>query len=1041
MNALRRSYIVVMLLTCLSASAFATTPPAFGATPFENETVDEPGNTGRFTSLALDEAGNPRITYLDDSLGYPLMYAAKNDGVWSFDQIDQFGTYNSLVLDTQQVPHVSYFNQADGDLKYAVKNGVGWILETVDALGTVTGVHNSLALDAAGIPHIAYLSDGSLKYAVRNGGIWSTEFVLVGNVQAVSIAVDSAGDPHICYRETSTSDLSYAYKTGGIWTYETPDPGSFPTLASIAIDAQDIPRIAYGTSSVGLKYATRESGTWEVETVAAGGTDYVSLKLDAQGAPHVGFHDTSDGTLKYAVRNSGIWTLETVDTPISMGDVGQYVSLALDDLAHPHLSYYDADHEDLKYADSYVTLSSPVGGERWQAGSQQTVRWIGLGAVRIGLSPDGGASYQTILPSATGESAVINVPDWATSSARVRLTLLAEPTFVSDSPGMFSIAPALASPWWLTTPDPTPGGGITPSLALDHLGNPGIAHTAGTGLLYVERQGGSWSSSVADNTTDCGYFSSLAFDSNGDPHVSHSVYPAGGLRYSSRSGGSWTNELVDGAPASGFLSSLALGTNDDPYISYYDADLLQLKIAHKNGGWTITTVDNSGTVGAEKTSLALDSRDRPRIAYYDQAPALKFAADDGTGTYSIETVDDVGDPGHYASLAIDEDDAPHIAYYEQNNGNVRYAEKRDGAWHTETVDADGNVGYDISLALDENGDPVISYYGGTLGRMKVARRIGGTWRKEAVSNHLAGYYTSVALDAEGNARVAYQDYGNGVLRYASSAIELASPSPGDVWPVGATRTVRWDGTGRVNISLSTDGGNTFQTLAENVSGGSYGIVVPHRPSAFAQIRVERAVPRSQSTTPGLFTVQTDIMLLSLSAVPAPTELGAVISWETDPGPGDLEGYRLEKRASGGAWSPLVSLTTDTEYRDVSARPGTEYRLFGVNRFGESLLLGRATFGTLRPLAAGPLPYRGGKMQIRFSTGGGLGGGPGTAEVALFDLQGRLVRTLASGPYAAGVQTVEWDGRDDGGRPVGSGVYFLRSASAGERHSLKFVVVR
>jgi flagellar hook assembly protein FlgD len=81
------------------------------------------------------------------------------------------------------------------------------------------------------------------------------------------------------------------------------------------------------------------------------------------------------------------------------------------------------------------------------------------------------------------------------------------------------------------------------------------------------------------------------------------------------------------------------------------------------------------------------------------------------------------------------------------------------------------------------------------------------------------------------------------------------------------------------------------------------------------------------------------------------------------------------------------------------------------------------------------------LEIAFATAGGLGGGAGSAQVALYDIQGRLVRTLAQGTFPAGVQTVTWDGGDNAGRPVGAGVYFLRAVSAGERTELKLVVLR
>jgi hypothetical protein len=52
--------------------------------------------------------------------------------------------------------------------------------------------------------------------------------------------------------------------------------------------------------------------------------------------------------------------------------------------------------------------------------------------------------------------------------------------------------------------------------------------------------------------------------------------------------------------------------------------------------------------------------------------------------------------------------------------------------------------------------------------------------------------------------------------------------------------------------------------------------------------------------------------------------------------------------------------------------------------------------------------------------------PGHARVKVFDVQGRLVRTLADGHLEAGHHELRWAGRDDRGRRVASGVYHLRA---------------
>jgi hypothetical protein len=63
------------------------------------------------------------------------------------------------------------------------------------------------------------------------------------------------------------------------------------------------------------------------------------------------------------------------------------------------------------------------------------------------------------------------------------------------------------------------------------------------------------------------------------------------------------------------------------------------------------------------------------------------------------------------------------------------------------------------------------------------------------------------------------------------------------------------------------------------------------------------------------------------------------------------------------------------------------------------------------------------------------------SVKIFDLAGRHIATLADRDYDAGQHSVIWEGRDDGGREVSSGVYFVMVEVNGDVQRHKVALVR
>jgi len=85
--------------------------------------------------------------------------------------------------------------------------------------------------------------------------------------------------------------------------------------------------------------------------------------------------------------------------------------------------------------------------------------------------------------------------------------------------------------------------------------------------------------------------------------------------------------------------------------------------------------------------------------------------------------------------------------------------------------------------------------------------------------------------------------------------------------------------------------------------------------------------------------------------------------------------------------------------------------------------------------AAPNPFNP-STQIRFSLAS-----EGHARLTVHDARGRLVAVVGDQRFAAGDHAVSWNGTDDGGRRLGSGVYFARLEADGVTRTDKLMLVK
>ena len=129
--------------------------------------------------------------------------------------------------------------------------------------------------------------------------------------------------------------------------------------------------------------------------------------------------------------------------------------------------------------------------------------------------------------------------------------------------------------------------------------------------------------------------------------------------------------------------------------------------------------------------------------------------------------------------------------------------------------------------------------------------------------------------------------------------------------------------------------------------------------------------------------------------------------------------------SGGAWVAWQDKRTAAQFDVYASRVGPT--------FGVTADAGAPEAGAR--FAAGPSPFRdAATLRLRLP-------GPGDAQVAIYDMSGRRVRTLADGALAAGEHAWLWDGRDDRGHLVPPGVYLARVSGPGVTAQLRLARVR
>jgi len=280
------------------------------------EIVASVGDQGQFASIAVDSENIPHVAWYDSPNG-KLYYSYRSFTGWHTEQIDagNRGYYASIAVNPlNDYPAIAYYAQADEMPKYAWWDGSNWQTETINDPDSdnYIGDYIDLVFSQTGVAWTSYHYDNGafhtmgMKTAYRNSpGSWSTTRV-----------------------DTTTSGA-------GIW--------EFGRHTSIAVSTADLPQVAYRDDFLGFqKFAYYQSGSWHTETAVdfeqAGQNP--DIALDVGDNIYISSYNTEILGNECACiisKYSGEWSLENVDC--GDDEFGKYSSIEVDSTGSLHLTY------------------------------------------------------------------------------------------------------------------------------------------------------------------------------------------------------------------------------------------------------------------------------------------------------------------------------------------------------------------------------------------------------------------------------------------------------------------------------------------------------------------------------------------------------------------------------------------------------------------------------------------------------------------------------------------------------------------------------
>ncbi len=337
-----------------------------------------------------------------------------------------------------------------------------------------------------------------------------------------------------------------------------------------------------------------------------------------------------------------------------------------------------------------------------------------------------------------------------------------------------------------------------------------------------------WAKSTANYADQSGQENSIVVDSNGHVHIVSAAGDNYDFIHSVYDGSSWSVTSIKGCEGSYCWDThMVIDDNDHLHAAYSTGNNYIIYMNFDGTTWSWSQVSSSGKVGP--VGIAVDSNNNPHVSYSAYGSycgnGLMLASFDGVD-WTSQSVKSGSNRGCSSALVIEDDDQINIAYQNRDSSKLNFVTGDGSSWSSAYSADFGNPassmypGYYSSMAVDNQGQFHIAHYDSKEEDLRYSTGVpNGQWSNTIIdSGGNTGRNPAIAIDAAGDPHIVYHSWAGWDLKYATlnpSSPDWQISNVETAGSVGDSSSIFIDDTGIIHIAYSDDTNNVLRYATKN----------------------------------------------------------------------------------------------------------------------------------------------------------------------------------------------------------------------------------